>query len=86
MGLVSLDLDYSQWQDISFFASTFYQPAQVKITKAGFSVLLFKDQKADTGGFAMRGSDREGGADVLPDVDLLTRVKSMYSIIFFPVL
>lgn len=86
MGLVSLDLDYSQWQDISFFASAFYQTAQLEIKEAGFSVLLFKDQKGDTGGFAMRGSDREGGADVLPDVDLLIRVKSIYSIILFPIL
>lgn len=86
MGLVSLDLDYSQWQDISFFASAFYQLAQLKITKVGFSGLLFKDQKAGTGGFAMTGSDRGGGADVLSDVDLLIRVKQIYSIILFPIL
>lgn len=86
MGLLSLDLDYSQWQDISFFASAFYQLAQLKITRAGFSFLLFKDQKADAGGFALRGSDRERGADILPDVDLLIRVKSTYSIILVPIL
>lgn len=86
MGLEPLDLGYSQWQDISFFASAFYQLAQLEITKSGFSVLLFKDQKTGTGGFAMRGSDRGGGADVLSDADLFIRVKSVYSMIFFHIL
>lgn len=88
MGLVSLDLDYSQWQDISFFASAFYQPAQLKITKffqSGFSVLPFKDQKADTDGFVMRGSDRGDDADVLSGV-LLIRVKPVYSVLLFLIL
>lgn len=59
--------------------------AQLKITKAGFSVLLFKDQKADTGGFVMRGSDRGDDADVLSGV-LLIRVKPIYSIMLFLIL
>lgn len=42
-------LDFRQWQDISFFAFAFYQLAQLKIIKTGFSVLLFaffKNQKS----------------------------------------
>lgn len=88
MGLVSLDLDYSHGKTSHSLHLRSTSWVNWSLQRLDFHFCCLRIKKR-TGGLLwedQRGWCRGGGAAVLSDVNLLIRVKPIYSIILFPVL